>query len=65
MNIKVYFYVFFVMLSAYALTAVNFEKIIKTNKVWETRILVIVLSIVFGYLLTNFVYDFLDTCRII
>ncbi len=65
MNIKVYFYVFFVMLSAYALTGVNFDKIIKRNKIWETRILVMTLSMIMGYLLTNFIYDFLDICRIL
>ncbi len=64
-NIKVYLYVFFVMLCAYSLTGVNFDKWMKKNKIWEARILVIILSIVMGYLLTNFTLDFLNTCRII
>lgn len=65
MNIKVYFYVFFVMLSAYTLTGINFDSILKKNKIWEARFLVIILSLIMGYLLTNFVYDFLNACRIL
>ncbi len=65
MNIKVYFYVFFVMLSAYALTGINFDKWMKKNKFFEARILVIILSLIMGYLITNFVYDFLSVCKII
>ncbi|MCI8574921.1 MAG: DUF1146 domain-containing protein [Bacilli bacterium] len=53
------------MLSAYALTGVNFDKWMKTNKIWESRILVMVLSIIMGYLLTNFTFDFLNSCRIL
>ncbi|MCI8467238.1 MAG: DUF1146 domain-containing protein [Bacilli bacterium] len=65
MSIKVYLYVFFVMLSAYALTGVNFDSWMKTNKIWESRILVMILSIIMGYLLTNFTFDFLNSCRIL
>lgn len=65
MNPKVYFYVFFVMLSAYALTGVNFDAIIKKNKMWEARILVVILSLVLGYFLTNFVFDFFSISKII
>lgn len=65
MNLKIYFYVFFVMLSAYALTGVNFDKWMRKNKVWEARILVMILSLIMGYLLTNFVFDFFTLSKII
>ena len=58
MHYKIYIYVISVMLSAYTLTGVNFEKIIKRNKNIEARILVILLSFIMGYLLTNFIVDF-------
>ena len=58
MQYKIYIYVISVMLSAYTLTGVNFEKIIKRNKNIEARILVILLSFIMGYLLTNFIVDF-------
>lgn len=65
MNIKVYFYVFFVMLSAYALTGVNFDKWMKKNKIWEAKILVITISLIMGYLLTNFIFDFFSISKLI
>lgn len=65
MHIKLYFYVFFVMLSAYTLTGINFDVISKKNKVWEARLLVIILSLIMGYLLTNFIYDFFTLSKII
>jgi len=64
MNYKIYLYVFFVLLSAFSLSAVNFEKIIKKNKIIETKILVMILSFISGYLLTNFIVDFLEFSKI-
>ena len=55
---KIYIYVISVMLSAYTLTGVNFDSIIKKNKKIEARLLVILLSFIMGYLITNFIVDF-------
>ncbi len=65
MNIKIYFYVFFVMLSAYTLTGINFDSIMKKNKILEARLFVIIISLIMGYLLTNFVFDFFSLTKII
>ena len=59
MDYKIYLYIFFSMLSGFALSGINFEKIIRKNRIWETRILVLLLSLVMGYLVTNFVLEFL------
>ena len=59
MDYKIYLYIFFSMLSAFALSGINFEKIIRKNRIWETRILVLLLSLVMVYLVTNFVLEFL------
>lgn len=59
MDYKIYLYIFFSMLSAFALSGINVEKIIRKNRIWETRILVLLLSLVMGYLVTNFVLEFL------
>ena len=64
MDYKVYIYVVFVLLSAFALSAINFEKFIKKNKILETRILLMILSFISGYLLTNFLVDFLEFSQI-
>ena len=59
MDYKIYLYIFFSMLSAFALSGINFEKIIRKNRIWETRVLVLILSLILGYLLTQFVSEFL------
>ena len=41
-------------------SGVNFEKIMKKDKVIEARFLIMSLSCAMAYLLTNFVYDFLN-----
>ena len=55
MNYKVYLYVINVLLSTYALSGINFNKIMKSNKPIESRIIVIILSFILGYLFTNFI----------
>lgn len=59
MEYKIYLYFLFTLFSAFALSGINFDKIIKKNKIWETRILVLLLSFALGYILTNFMLDFL------
>ncbi len=59
MNYKLYVYIFFSMLSAFALSGVNFDKILKKDRYWEARILVVLLSLVLGYIVTNFIFEFL------
>ena len=65
MNYKVYLYVFFTLLAAFALSGINFDKIIKKNKALEARIIVMLLSFIIGYLVTNFIADFLTVSRLI
>ena len=59
MNYKIYFYIFFSCASAFALSGINFEKFIKKNRIWETRILVLLLSLALGYITAKFILEFL------
>ncbi len=59
MNYKIYFYIITTMLSAYGLSAINFEKFIRKNKIIETKILYFLLSFALGYLVTNLFLGFL------
>lgn len=65
MNYKIYLYVFFVFLSIFGLSCLDYEKFIKKNKVIETRVLLMLLGLVLGYLVTNFVTDFINLDSII
>lgn len=59
MNSKVYLYFICTLFSCFALSGINFEKIIKKNRIWETRILVLLLSLALGYLVSQFILEFL------
>ncbi len=56
--IKIYLYTICTMVSAFALSSVNFEKFIRKNKVVEARLLYFVLSFISGYLLAEFLSGF-------
>jgi len=58
MNYKAYIYIITLFLSIFALSGINFDNFIKTNKAIEARVLVILLSISTSYLVTNFITDF-------
>jgi len=64
MNYKVYLYVINVLLATYALSGINFDKLMKNNHHIEARIMVILLSFILGYLITNFIVDFLAVSKI-
>lgn len=59
MNIKLLIYTFFILVSALTFSAINFNNFFKTNKIFEAKVFFIMLSLISGYLLTNFVIDFL------
>lgn len=65
MNYKAYIYILSVMLSVFALSGINFDGFIKSKKVIEARILVVLLSLALGYLVTNFITDFMNVSQII
>lgn len=60
MDYKIILYIIFTFVAAFALSGVNFNTIIKKDKTIEARVLVIVLSLSLGYLLTNFVVEFVN-----
>ncbi len=65
MNYKAYIYVISVLLSAYALSGINYDGFIKKNRALEARVLVVLLSLALGYLVTNFITDFLNVSTLI
>lgn len=65
MNYKLLLYVFNIMLCIYALSGINFNAFIKTNKIIECRILVMIIGFILAYLFTNFIFDFLEVSTII
>lgn len=60
MSYKIFIYILAVFLSAFALSGINFDGFIKKNRVWEARILFILLSLALGYLVGSFVIEFTE-----
>lgn len=60
MDYKIILYIVFTFVAAFGISGINFNSIIKKDKVIEARVLVVVLSLALGYLLTNFVVDFVN-----
>ncbi len=59
-NIEIILYGLFTVLSALAISGINFDGFIKKGKIIEARLLVMLLSISLGYLVTNFVLIFIN-----
>ena len=64
MNYKIIIYIITVLLSTYTLSSINFNNFFKKNKNIEARIFIILLSLIMGYLLTNFIVDFIEVSKI-
>ena len=58
MWIKPIIYSVILLLVIYALDALNFEKLIKKNKVLQARILYFLLALICTHLIVGFLYDF-------
>lgn len=64
MNYKIYVYVICILISVFSLTGVNFEKITRKNKITEIKVLVLILGFILGYLLANFIFDFVEVTSV-
>ena len=60
MNYKTIIYATTLLLSMAALSGVNFDNIMKRNKPYEARILVLMLGFAMSYLVSNFIIDFIS-----
>ncbi len=60
MNYKICLYAISLLLSIFILSGINIEKFMKKGKEIEAKLLVMTLGCSMSYLLTNFVWDFLN-----
>lgn len=63
--LKILIYMFFVIITIYALDSLNYEKIFKPNKIIQARLLFFIVALSLSYLATNFFYDFFLNSKII
>jgi uncharacterized integral membrane protein (TIGR02327 family) len=60
MSYKIYLYVIFTFLSVFAISGIDFKKFIIPGRNVQAKILALILAFSLGYLLTNYVIDFLN-----
>lgn len=65
MIFQVLLYIAMILLSIYSLSGLNIDHLFKTNHILEAKILVLIIGIIMGYLLTNFVLDFVEVSKIL
>ncbi|WP_099222586.1 DUF1146 family protein [Listeria costaricensis] len=53
----------FIVITFWALQAINYEKFLRKNRVIQARLLFAILSIVIGYTLSNFFLEYLDASK--
>ena len=61
---KTAIYIVSVLLSVYALSAVNFNNLFKKDYNKEAKILVVIFALVLGFLLGSFVIEFLENSKL-
>ena len=57
---KTIIYIVSVILSCFVMTGINFNNFFKKNHIWEARIFVVIMSLIMGYLLAEFIINFAE-----
>ncbi len=65
MSVKVILYILVSILVIWTLDCININKIFKKNKVLQARVFYLLLALSFIYLITNFIWDFFLSSKII
>ena len=61
--IKLLLYVIVIPLVIFAMDSVNINNIFKKNKVYQARILYLLIIFAMSYLICNFIYDFIYSIK--
>lgn len=53
-------YILSVIISSFVMTGINFNNFFKKNHIWEARLFVVIVSLIMGYLLAEFIINFAE-----
>ncbi|WP_312096473.1 DUF1146 family protein [Niallia sp.] len=53
-------HIIFIALSWWALQSLNFEKFLRKNRVFQARVLYVLLAVIMGSIVSNFLLDYLS-----
>ena len=57
---KIIIYIISVIISCFVVTGINFDNFFKKNHIWEARLFVVIISLIMGYLLAEFIINFAE-----
>lgn len=57
--LSILIHIVFIALSWWALQSLNFEKFLRKNRVFQARVLYVLLAIIMGSIVSNFLLDYL------
>ncbi|HEO8419336.1 DUF1146 family protein [Niallia sp. FSL W8-0635] len=58
--LSILIHIIFIALSWWALQSLNFEKFLRKNRVFQARVLYVLLAIIMGSIVSNFLLDYLS-----
>lgn len=63
--IKAILYIFTLIMTIWAMEGLNLNKFFKQNRVYQARLIYLLIATCISYLTTNFIYDFIVSFQII
>lgn len=63
--IKAILYIFTLIMAIWAMEGLDLNKIFKQSRVYQARIIYLMLAMSISYFATNFIYDFITSFQII
>ena len=62
---KVILYIFSLVMTIWAMEGLDLNKLFKQGRVYQARLIYLMLAMSISYLVTNFIYDFIFSFQII
>ena len=62
---KVILYIFTLIMTIWAMDGIDLNRFFKQNRVYQARLIYLMLAMCISYLTTNFIYDFIISFQII
>lgn len=62
---KIYLYIFSLIMTIWAMEGINLNKFFKQGRIYQARIIYLIIAICISYLVTNFIYDFFINFQIL
>jgi len=55
---KAIVYIMSILVAIFAVSGINFNNFFKKNHIWESRIFIVIISFIMGFLLAEFIINF-------